>query len=631
MGTGFEGELLQRLVAHAPALLCILDQEGRFVAVNEAWTSILGWRESELLGTSFRRFTHPDDLAASQASLDRGFGGDDTAGYINRILTADGGYRWISWSAPANEPPNGIAIGVDVTEEREARAEAERTRARLRSVLETAPGYITIVDRHGTIEYINRTYEGLTVDQVVGTNLVNWIAPEWRESMQAALDRVFTGEPVGELVNAGSGPDGGTTWYRTTFGPLVRDGEVVAATLYGEDITTQMRAERARARSSRYEVAGRLIGAIAHDLNNILMTMQSSADLLGMERDVPVDDPSMSLLVSSIEQASALTRNLVDSFRDRPAPAEPTPLGRALERIRDLLRRAAGERATVAIAAPDDELYVPLAEHELSRLMMNLVVNAGEAGATTIHVAVTERDIPSDGMGPLAPGEYVVLDVTDDGPGIPDELCARVFDPYFTTKPSGSGFGLATCYSIVSAVGGDIDIVCPRLGGTVVQCWLPRTAGSDTGDSDSDRSSSSSYDRLPTPMPPGRAAVILLVEDEHRTRGAVGRYLTRLGHVVLEARDGEDALDVARRHPGEIDAVVTDVVMPRRGGVSLIAELRRDNPTLAAIAMTGHAATEDLEKLRAMKVPVRTKPVAPRDLHDGVLTQMERLKRRSEE
>lgn len=610
---GSDVDLLWRFVRGVPALVAVLDLDGRFARLNPAWKELLGWDERELLGQSFEGVVHPDDLGATRAIVATRFDGV-TLGFENRLRHRDGSYRWFSWTSPDNVPPFSIAIGLDVTQVRRALDELATSREQLRSILRAAPGYVTIVDEELTIHYINRTYPGITVEQVVGTNLLNWLDSSHRESMEQAIRAVLAGKDVTPMVTIGSGADGGTTWYRTSFAPLRRGGVVTAVTMYGDDITAQMRAQRQRAQTSRFEATGRVALTVAHDVNNVLMAVQTAADVIAVTRDDATVRRELDALQTSVREAGALTNGLLAAFRGEPEPldAPQLDLAETVRELADFVDRTAGRGIELLLRCGDAPVFAHVQPHEVSQILVNLVVNAREAmtAGGTIEVEVRTADLPPDGIGALAEGTYAVLTVSDDGPGIEPSIREHVFDPFFTTKPSGSGLGLATCYAVTKGRGGEMEIACPTGGGTQVRVWLPQARPGHAP-----RSSTAGPEPPPVPLQQGSGApnalVVLLVGDGPFARATLGQHLSAVGYVVLPARDPSAAREVGARHPGEIDVLVVDTDAGGPDPRSFLTPLREYWPGISLLVLASDPWRPDDDGPALEGVKVLRKPIGP--------------------
>jgi two-component system NtrC family sensor kinase len=484
----------------------------------------------------------------------------------------------------------------------QARAVRPEPEERLRAVLETAPLYISELSPDGVIRYQNRTYDGVTIEQVLGSHVLNWIPPHARGRMQAAIDGVLAGERRVEVEIEGSGADGGPTWYRSSLGPVELDGEVVAICVIGEDITVQRRAQIERERARELVMLGRISASVAHDYNTLFTAMLCSLDAARLVAGEPeLLREELTTLETAVTGAAQLTRHLTRSSRSEPPWSERCDLVSGLRELAPLLERVGGKGVEIELALPPAPVDVALHPTDLSQLMLNLVINAREAmpegGRVRVSLAV-EGDAENDAGSAL-------LRVADTGPGIPEHVLAHMFDPYFSTKERGSGFGLATCYGIACSAGGEIRGSRAHGGGALIELRLPISAP-----------------RTPSERPPSsrascRPATLLLVDDSPELRATLGRHLTRVGFSVLLGCDMRDALEVLRRHPGSVDLVISDVIAGG-SGAGLLQAVHAERPDARALAITGQSRSRDLAWLREHNVQVLRKPFSARELEKRV-------------
>lgn len=485
-------------------------------------------------------------------------------------------------------------------------AELTRARERLRSLLETAPVYILELSPEGVIRYCNRAHSGLSTEQVVGSHVLNWMPPSARPQMQKAIEAVLNGERLVEIVAQGTAADGGYAWYRTCIGPLEIDGRIEALTVLSEDITEQRRAQVERERQAKLAALGRVSAAIAHDYNTLFTTMLCSLDAI---RDV-ADHPQqlreeLATLETAISGAAQLTQHLTRVSHHRESSSERCDLSAGLRELAPLLDRVAGKLIELRFELDEGPLYAALSTSDLSQLMLNLITNSREAMSEGGRVTVTlsaQRPATND-----APGE-ACLRVSDTGPGIPDELVDHLFEPYFSTKNRGSGFGLATCYGIAACAGGEIRALRAAGGGAQIELRLPLYATAQVA-------------TRPAKIAPATIAgsgTVLLVDDSPELRATLQRHLFRAGYYVLLGCDRSDALEVLHRHPGHVDLVISDVMLIGGSGIALLDTLQKERPELRALALTSQAPDSALGWLREHNVPVLQKPFSARELENRV-------------
>jgi PAS domain S-box-containing protein len=366
-----------------------------------------------------------------------------------------------------------------------------------------------------------------------------------------------------------------------------------------EDITEREQLERRLRQSHRLESLGQLAGGVAHDFNNLLGIIIGYAAMCEQEVETAArDDPRWETVradLGQILQASAgatnVTRQLLSFARADVPHTQVIDLNTVVTGIEQLLRRSIGEDIDLQTHLTDQPAFITADPGQIEQVLLNLVVNARDAmptgGTLTIDTAPTIVDEHYAAHHPgTRVGHYVRLRVSDSGTGMSQATIDRAFEPFFTTKPKGhgTGLGLATIYGIVTQTGGHAQIYSePGVGTTFTALFTATTQGAAdiTG---------------PGPRGPDtpdvqahRHETILVVEDEEGLRLLTERILTRRGYTVIAAGDGPEAVDLAGRHAGSIDLLLTDVIMPHMSGYDLATLLRAAHPALPVIYMSGYA------------------------------------------
>jgi signal transduction histidine kinase len=370
---------------------------------------------------------------------------------------------------------------------------------------------------------------------------------------------------------------------------VLRDAEgKVAGTLSsGIDVTERRRLEARHQQAQKMEAVGQLAAGVAHDFNNLLTV------IIGFTELVTADDAAtgkhaveLAEILSAAQSATGLTKQLLAFSRQQVLHAAPLDVNGLIVHMTGLLRRLIGDHIEIEMAlAPN--LSLAFADRgQLEQVVMNLVVNARDAMPDGGRVAITTRDVDLDDASfqneAAMPGAYVMLAVTDTGTGMAAETHRRLFEPFFTTKETGrgTGLGLSTTYGIVKQSKGYIGVDTELGYGTTFNVYLPR-AEKDVSAEAGDRTEIAA----PTPR---SAETVLLVEDEPGVRRLSKRILEDAGYQVLEADSGHAAERLFAMHAGSIDLLVTDIVMPRCGGLELFHRLQRSAPALRVLYMSGH-------------------------------------------
>ena len=384
------------------------------------------------------------------------------------------------------------------------------------------------------------------------------------------------------------------------------------------DITRQHALEQRLAQSQRLKAVGELAAGVAHDFNNVLAVVQGHADTLAIDRP---DDARVgefhTVLTAMVDRASALTRRLLSFSRRQRLNAHTVNLRACLEQLVDELGRTLGEDCSLVLEVePGAPEWAQLDESQFQTALLNLVINARDAMSQggEIRIVLRRLDIATLPAGhELSSGDYVAVDVRDAGDGMPEEVASRVFEPFFTTKnrSNGAGLGLSMVYGFVEQSAGDVWIESQPGGGTTVTLVLPSTDPPATMPARESRPQRRSRT--------GRAAKILLVEDDDAVRRMSARILQTGGHEVVEASRGAEAIERIRTDP-TIEAVVTDVVMP--GGVygwQVASAALAQSPPLPVLVVSGYAERlEDADEALPLDLPILSKPFRPQQLLDWV-------------
>ncbi|MDE3117486.1 MAG: response regulator [Nitrospirota bacterium] len=483
-------------------------------------------------------------------------------------------------------------------EERTRRAHAEQSlkdsEAQLRSILESANDAIVTSDSRGVILLWNRAAErifGYTQEEVFGKPLTILMPQRYRPAHQAGLERANrtgTGELIGKTIELHGVRKDGTEFPLELSLSRWQTGTDLFYSGLLRDITERKRMEEQLRQAQKMDALGRLAGGVAHDFNNLLTVITGSSHLVLRRLG---DDHSLRQKLQRIQDAGErgafLTRQLLAFSRQQVREPKVLDLNAMIAGMEELLRRLVGEDVSLITVLTPTPACVKADPGQIEQILMNLITNAKDAlaggGRITIETKVIERErLARVGETMGAEGPYVALDVSDTGCGMDAATKARIFEPFFTTKErgKGTGLGLAMVYGIVQQSGGSIAVSSEPGRGSTCTIYLPQADGQPVAPP------------MPLPAAPIKGSeTILLVEDEPAVRLLARETLEEAGFHVLEARQGEEALALAKRHRGRIHLLLTDVVMPELSGRELADQLMGLDPEMRVLFMSGYAAS----------------------------------------
>ena len=552
---------------------------------------------------------------------------------FERELVATG--RHLELAAFRVEPPELRQVAVlfqDVTARRKAEialhelnatlekriAEAMAERKVLADLVEgtdavvqvSGPDFRILAINHAAVREFERIY-GITPK--VGDHKLELLAghPEQIETSRKVWQRAFDGEAFTQVLEADDA-DAGKRWFEAKFAPLYGpDGKQIGAYQFAYEITDrildQKRLADATARMhemAKLETLGQLTGGVAHDFNNLLTPIVGALDMLRRQHDG--EERSKRLIngaMQAAERAATLVQRLLSFARRQHLEARTVDVVGLVEGMQDLMQRTLGTHIKVVVETQPDLPPARIDPGQLELAILNLAVNARDSmgGGGELLIRLDEADVatPSDG---LEPGRYIRVAVKDSGVGMDAHTLKRAIEPFFTTKGQGegTGLGLSMVHGLAAQSGGALRINSKVGKGTTATIWLPAAAGDAEALGDGP-------DEMPTQP---KRATILLVDDEDLVRQATGEMLRELGHRVHEAASGAAAL-AQFGHGLQFDLMITDYLMPAMRGSELIEEVRKREPKLPVLLLTGYA---NLSEGEAEGVPRLAKPFRENDL-----------------
>ena len=604
----------------------LADRDGTIQALNptaQEWAAlILGRRVAE--GDHIHDFI-PDAADGFRHAL------TGEARSVERCLRdRDGVERWYETTHAPVVDEGGTVIGVclnarDVSERKRAEQALRESETRYRDLFDNASDLVCSTTLDGAFLFVNPAWHeamGTTDDSLAARRFRDLVHPDSRDRYQELVARAKAGEILGHVE---------LTLLTTAGTPLTLEGNISCTPGDGEpprlrgiyrDVTERKRVEEQLRRAERMQAAGRLAGGVAHEVNNMMTGVIGFSEFL--MRSLEPADPRRTEVAEIIKagtRAADVTRQLLAFTRQQFLRPEQVPVNAIVRDLEKMLRRMLGEDHRLELALDPDAGEIRADRGQLEQVLVNLMLNARDAmpgrGRVTIATVAVELDeayaLQHDDVA-ISRGEYVQLSVSDTGVGMPPDVQARIFEPFYTTKPvgQGTGLGLSTVYGIVKQSGGYIWVYSEAGVGTTFKVYLPRVGATRSGAQPAERSSAAR----------GGSETILIVEDEDLVRALATRSLRERGYRVIEARHGVDALRQLERQRTGVDLVILDVVMPEMGGRELARRLATLRPTLPVLFMSGYTGEDVIQRgLLEPGAPFLQKPFTP----DGLATKVREM------
>jgi two-component system cell cycle sensor histidine kinase/response regulator CckA len=587
---------------------------GTIVSWNKGAERLYGYTAEEVVGEPASVLVPPDRADETDAILGRVAAEQVVEPYETVRLHKDGRRLTVSLTAsPIRDGAGGIVgaatIGRDIMAEKAAQRKFEQ-------FVECAPDAIVGVGRDGRIVLVNAQTEalfGYDRNELMGLDVDVLVPERFGDVHPTHRDRYFA-DPIARAMGAErelfSRRKDGTEFPAEISLSSIETEEGVLGIAAIRDVTDRIAADhekdalRAQLEESRrldaksekdaleaqlnqlrrLESVGQLAGGIAHDFNNILGVILSCAEFVAeeIEESSPAAE-DVEEIRRAAERAAALTRQLLIFSRREVVRPEVLDLNGVVAELDRLLRRVLGEQVQLETRFAPELPPVEADPGQIEQVLVNLAVNARDAmpGGGRLLIETADVDLDEDAFPDLAAGRYVSLTVSDTGAGMDPEVAARVFEPFFSTKPKGkgTGLGLATAFGIVGDAGGSITISSEPGVGTTVKVHLPASSAAPAP-------APSTQSKLAPPK--GQDETVLLVEDEDGMRRVTERILVKAGYDVLSCPTGTAALAACERGDQDIDVLLTDVVMPEMLGPELVEEAIAIRPGLKVLYMSGY-------------------------------------------
>ncbi|MDE2064405.1 MAG: response regulator [Bradyrhizobium sp.] len=497
----------------------------------------------------------------------------------------------------------GASRTLVISRARDERADPQRAaEVRFMRFFDHTPMAIATVDRSGAIVRANARFaklaQGLGSD---GKSIFNTVNARDRHLLVAAINQAALGQ--GDIAPVEVMLDGTRERWGQFFVTAVEEDEreSEAAIVYMLETTERRALENQINQSQKMDMVGQLAGGIAHDFNNVLSAIMMANDFL-LNAHKPTDPSFQDIMQikQNATRAATLVRQLLAFSRRQTLRPQVLDLGDALSDLTMLLRRLIGEKVKLDLIHGRDLWPVKVDVSQFEQVIVNLAVNARDAmpdgGKLTVRTAnVTTEEATQLAYKGMPAAEYVRIDITDTGTGIPPEIIDKIFEPFFSTKEvgKGTGLGLSTVYGIVKQTGGFVYVDSEPGKGTSFRIFLPRHHPEAEVAVPEAVAATAAGKEAPADSKPRTdltgQGTILLVEDEEGLRSLNARGLRSRGYSVIEASNGIEALEALEEKDGAVDLVVSDVVMPEMDGPTLLKSMRERNPDLKIIFVSGYA------------------------------------------
>jgi PAS domain S-box-containing protein len=590
-------ELFHLISENVEDMIAVVDLEGRRIFNSLSYQKILGYSPDELQGSSGFEQIHPEDRErvkdAAKEAVQTG------AGTILEYRFRHKNGHWMVLESVASvirnengEPEKLVIVNRDITERKKAQEALSRSEASFRSLVEGAPHGIYRATMTGQFLEVNPALQRMlgyeSAQDLFKADLATQVFR--RPSDYQRMNEFLTESKELKDIEL--------EWKRLNGEPIVvrcsghhvdvKDGGPGYFEVFAEDVTEKRTLERQLRMAQKMEAIGRLSGGIAHDFNNLLGVIIGYSGVLkkSLEKSQPTYEFATEIEKAG-QRAASLTRQLLAFSRQQVLTPSVLSLNSLVSDMEKMLPRLLGEDVIVSLSLDAELGNVKADQSQIEQVIMNLAVNARDAmpSGGKLHIQTANREIDNafthDHPGSKT-GSYVMLAIADSGTGMSAETLAHIFEPFFTTKGvgAGTGLGLATVYGVVKQSNGYIWVDSALDKGSTFQIYLPRYL--DIEEVSVPKGVVDSRER------PHESEMILLVEDADPLRKLAQVFLESNGFRVLSAPNGEVALELAARHSGIFDLLLTDVVMPGMNGRVLAEQLSLRQPGLKVLFMSGY-------------------------------------------
>jgi PAS domain S-box-containing protein len=603
-----------------------VDADGLYIYSNPVIEKILGYKPQEIVGKKhFYDLFAPDVREELKNTAFENFAMKESfRGFVNPNIHKNGNIVTLDTSGLPILDERGNLLGyrgtdTDITEHRRAEEALKQSEEKYHTLIDNIQDGVFMI-QDAKIQFVNEAFaqmSGYTVEEVIGKDYRELVAPEDLEMVAERYQRRQAGEDVPrEYEFQMLHKDGRTRILINMNVGLITYRGRVASMGTVKDITEKKKLESQLLLSQRMESVGTLASGIAHDINNVLTPIMLSQELL-QER---LTDEESKRLLNTIERSTQRGANLmkqVQSFaKGVEGERDALQVANLISEIREIAEETFPRSIEIRTDIPKDLWTISADATQLNQVIMNLCVNARDAMQDGGILSISAENLLIDEdyarinieakIGP-----YIVITISDTGKGIPPEVMNRIFEPFFSTKEhgKGTGLGLSISHGIVKSHGGFKTVYSEVGKGTAFKVYLPAIITIETLKAQEHQHE----------LPAGHGESILVVDDEDQILEVTQKTLEKHGYKVTTANDGKEAISSYLQHRGEIKLVLMDMMMPVMDGTSCIRELRKVNPEVKIIAVSGLTEKDKLAKVDDAHVQAfLTKPYAAEKLLNAI-------------
>lgn len=617
--------LLEKIFSTTHILVAYLDRDFNYIHVNRPFAEADDRTPGFYVGKNhFDLYPEPESKEIFSKVVETGeawFAYEKTFYYAGK--SAKGVTYW-DWSLQPIKDNRGnvtglVLMGLNVTERKKAADALRRSEEFTKNVLDSVGEGIIVIDREFRIISANEAYcrqAGRARDKIIGMHCYEIShglnLPCYRAGETCPVRQTFDiGEPYTSVHRHGDG-DNAIIVEIKAFPLMDEDGNIISAIETISDITERTKLEVHLRQTNKMEAVGMLAGGVAHDFNNILSAIIGFANLVDLR--MMANDPLkmyIRQILTASERATALTQSLMAFGRKQTVSLRPIDINEIIGKMEGFLRRLIGEEIELRLDLSEGKLTIMGDSGQLEQVLMHLATNArdsmdtgGVFAITTGELEIDEKFVRMHGFG--KPGRFMVMTVSDTGCGMDEKTRERIFEPFYTTKETGkgAGLGMSIVYGLMRQNNGHISVYSEPGQGTVFKLYFPAVTSHLEGE----------VREEPAPLQPG-TGTILIAEDDLMLRKLAATVLSEFGYTVVEAADGADAVAKYMENAGYIDLLIFDVIMPKKNGKEAYEEIKRLDPGIKVLFISGYTA-DIVQRKGIVETDMHflPKPILPRTL-----------------